>query len=162
MSGILECKFYRDYQRCKYGEWCHFAHIKKETEIQKIKLENENMKSKLSELETKMHEKDKVVEYILEKLTQLEEKVENVKKDGDIEQIECETHEMTFFNPSAEVSEEESDFIEHIIDHETDSNVTTIEPELNGKFKCNLCSFETKYCTGLKSHITKMHPDKNH
>ena len=66
------------------------------------------MKSKLSELLTKMLEKDKVVEYILEKLTQLEEKVENVKKDGDIEQIDCEIHEMTFFNPSAEVSEEET------------------------------------------------------
>ena len=155
-----ECKFYKEYQRCKFGEWCHFAHIHKETEMQRITLENENMQRKLSELENKMLDKDKVIEYILEKLRKMEEKAEKKeKKEKNYEQID--KHELTFYNPFLEVSKDESDCIEDIDYHESDSNVTNIEPEVQ-KLKCDLCSFETTYSSGLKTHVTKMHQEKNH
>ena len=73
-----ECKFYRDFNRCKFSDWCRFAHVHKEDQNEKVlgklieieknnlekdkqisilKLENERVSNKLSEMEKNNFEK---------------------------------------------------------------------------------------------------------
>ena len=43
-----ECRYFRDYRRCKFGEWCCFLHVHKDDDIEKLILENEAMLKKIS------------------------------------------------------------------------------------------------------------------
>ena len=65
-----------------------------------MKLENGHLQKKMDEHENTLNQKDKVIEYILEKMKKKHEKEEKE---------EC---DMTFFNPSKEVSFVENDLAE--------------------------------------------------
>ena len=63
------CKYFRDYRRCKFGEWCSFDHnIKDIFENQSITEINE----KLNELSKAISEKDKLIAVLVEKLKDIE------------------------------------------------------------------------------------------
>ena len=47
------CKYYSEYKRCKYGEWCRFEHVENvsNVEIDDLKKENESILTKLAGIE---------------------------------------------------------------------------------------------------------------
>ena len=60
------CKYFDEYQRCKFGEFCSFSHIEKVFKPDIVTI-------RLDALEEKMKEKDSEIEALNEKLVQLEE-----------------------------------------------------------------------------------------
>ena len=63
------CCYYRDYNRCKFGEWCCFKHVEKDriivTEIAK----------RVKHLKKLIEEKDEVISILVNKMTLIEEKL---------------------------------------------------------------------------------------
>ena len=62
------CKFYRDFGRCKYSDYCAYAHIDKEdiTEIAR------SLRNEIDDLENKVIENEKVIVKYSEKIESLE------------------------------------------------------------------------------------------
>ena len=62
------CKFYRDFGRCKYSDYCAYAHIDKEdiTEIAR------SLRNKIDDLENKVIENEKLIVKYSEKIESLE------------------------------------------------------------------------------------------
>ena len=91
------CRWFRDFQRCKFIEYCSYSHVKKVDDFEKLKKENESFEKKISEIEKKMVEKDKLLDSIvismLEKFRKLEEKVFKFE-------IEESENDLTFYNPA--------------------------------------------------------------
>ena len=171
-----ECRWYREFCRCKFGDYCSYSHNKKKDNLDQLKMDNTVILEKLSELEKTAKEKDKLfdnfVTAMLEKFRKLEEKVFNF--DNHESEIE-----LTFFNPSDVEKScddcnfktyEEGDLENHVeVSHEKKSNdeveIHTIENECiqiteAEVLKCDLCDFQTKHQAGLKSHKTKIHGQK--
>ena len=119
-----KCKFFSEYRKCRFGEWCAFEHAEDE--------KDEGLKHKISEFERKMEtlekmimDKDDIIEKLLNiewkelsnKVENLEEamtirdleikslhkKIENREKEvqNNDEMNEQETFDMTFCNPLA-------------------------------------------------------------
>ena len=62
------CSYYRDYRRCKFGEWCSFKHVEK-TEI------NKDVFEKLDRLEKLVKEKNSIIDILENKIKVIEEKL---------------------------------------------------------------------------------------
>ena len=63
------CSFFRDYNRCKFVEWCLFKYVDKNMSI-KIKAVN-----KIKNLEKLIKEKDSLISILVEKVKLIEEKL---------------------------------------------------------------------------------------
>ena len=62
------CRFYRDYNRCKFGEWCYFKHVEK--------IENsKEIFDKLKALEKLVEEKDSLITILANKIKIIEETI---------------------------------------------------------------------------------------
>ena len=168
-----ECRYYRDYNRCIFGEWCFFKHIEKDNDLETLKQENEALKKKIDEIDKLLSEKDNMIDSIvnsmLEKFKKIEERLYS---------LECEETqgETTFFNPSCSAEKPFLDITDNIIEIENNDepNESTCEIETDEKetkdeetsktspvvYKCDICDFETTHHPGLKSHMTKMHNQK--
>ena len=79
-----ECRWFRDYQRCKFIEYCSYSYVKKVADYEKLKKENESFEKKIYEIEKNMVEKDKLLDSIvnsmLKKFRKLEEKLFKFEK----------------------------------------------------------------------------------
>ena len=71
------CSFFRDYKRCKFGEWCSFEH--REDPVEQLIVKNQETIERVDEIETLLKEKlnleSKLVEYD-KKLEELELKLQ--------------------------------------------------------------------------------------
>ena len=61
------CWYYQEYERCKFGEYCNYKHIKKESNSQILK-DLENVKEKLIIIKKTLEKKDEEIESIKENL----------------------------------------------------------------------------------------------
>ena len=65
------CKYVRDYNICKFGEWCFFKHIN----IIENSVDKEEIAEKLEKLTKLINEKDILIKDLAEKIKVLEERV---------------------------------------------------------------------------------------
>ena len=63
------CKFFRDYKRCKFGEWCSFDHDNNNNNEDTIN----TIMEKIQNLETVINEKDLMIQELAQKIKKLEE-----------------------------------------------------------------------------------------
>ena len=63
-----ECRFYRDFKRCKFGNYCMYDHI---DHIDPVMEELKLVKIKLDLIEKEIKEKNKDIKLVLEKLDKL-------------------------------------------------------------------------------------------
>ena len=63
------CRFFRDYSRCKFGEWCCFRHVHKNIESDKEILD------RINNLEKLIAEKDALIANLANKVKFIEEKL---------------------------------------------------------------------------------------
>ena len=103
------CKFYRNYQRCKFGEWCFFKHIEN-NDLENIIIKEEIME-KLDNLTRLIEEKDVLIHELAERIKVLEEnqdrnEVTIDEKDDDETEIN-----QTFANPYLVIKCENCDFV---------------------------------------------------
>ena len=82
------CKFFRDYNRCKFGEWCCFKHITNNTNVNAVS--TEEIKKEIENLQTIINEKDEVINTLVEKIKVIENKPFNVESDTEIIEIQDE------------------------------------------------------------------------
>ena len=50
------CKYFREYNRCKFSEWCVYAHIVQDRDLENLKVENEKILEKITVLEKSLKE----------------------------------------------------------------------------------------------------------
>ena len=133
------CKFYRDYNRCKFGEWCAFKHVEHNDRSAESTREILEKIDKLAEI---IQEKDDLINSLIEKMKCLEAKVMGGKEylvENSSEDNQCEPCEKSL----------ESVDVLH--------NQTETEQE---HFKCDKCDFETKHEKGLNIHKKRKHGQK--
>ena len=63
------CSYYRDYNRCKFGEWCNFKHVNKS------KNSNTEIIKKIKDLEKLIVEKDALITSLVDRIKSIEEKL---------------------------------------------------------------------------------------
>ena len=71
-----ECKYFRDFARCKFGDYCSFKHSMARAELDTVKSELENLKTKVTSLENLMNEKNMEMKQIQDNVTKLLEEKE--------------------------------------------------------------------------------------
>ena len=73
------CKYYREYNRCKFSDRCVYAHVVKDNDLENLKLENERILQKICELEKVIVEKceNQNKNCLEQKLEVVERKLEN-------------------------------------------------------------------------------------
>ena len=160
------CKFYRDYRRCKFGEWCYFLHK-----------ENENIDNKtIEDLRVDMNEKRDVIE---KKLKEIDEKIaiaekqeiESIKKLENIFNEKIETFENTIKTLKKCIIEKDEYILsfetrlkllekKNIEVQKTDDSENT-EKVTKNEIKCSSCDFTTTSKHGLKIHTQRMHTEQN-
>ena len=124
------CNYYRDYQRCKFGEWCSFKH-----EV------NNDEESKES------------IKVIFERLEELSKIIS--EKDDMIKVLAAKIDDLVKYNHRTE----ETDKSENVIEEESDMNTTFVNP-YHGGFPCDVCDFIAKSKGGLGIHVKSKHKEE--
>ena len=140
------CKYFRDYRRCKFGEYCYFAHKESENEnsVVEIRVKMEDNKKKIDDLEKQISEKDIQITDLVFKLEELKSFTKEylINKVNNLENIISEK-DVLIENLMSKVK-----CIEDRLDMKEKSSI--IEKE--GSLKCPHCDFETIHASGLKIH----------
>ena len=61
------CRYYQEYERCKFGEYCFYKHVQKESN-QEIVKELEKVKDQIRMIENMLQKKDEEIKKILDNL----------------------------------------------------------------------------------------------
>ena len=155
-----KCKYFIDFQYCKFGAYCKFSHptpIIKETskEINDLKEQLKLLKKEIDDKDKLIKEKNDEME-VLKKEHESEMKKQESEYFKEIEDIRNNLHvtemlfdafkeDMTYkygYDSSALTSDEELD----------DVVISNLENN-----ECNICSFKGKTAGGLKTHIRRKH-----
>ena len=136
------CRYYQEYNRCKFGSYCAYSHTVKPTsedkltaEVDTLKIEVKSLRNKVTELIEIIHELNEVkVKSSTPKETQ--ERHTNTE-----EKIELHCEKCQFVTKSILMY---SEIREHM-------------REKHRIFKCDTCDFTSSSEVGLKVHITKVH-----
>ena len=145
-----ECSFFRNYGRCKFGNYCAYRHpLSRE---QKLDIEVNSLKSELNDVKQKLE----ILTAKIENLDKRDETVENVV--GEEEKVDDtlaeKTDEVETDNPEKTLCD--------IIRENSGGQQSTTESGLVEK-KCETCQSSFKEENKLKVHIaihhTKVHPD---
>ena len=73
------CKYYREYRRCKFGEFCCYKHIlESESQI----MECQELKSKIAALESIIDSIRNEKEILASKVSNLEERLQNIENNA--------------------------------------------------------------------------------
>ena len=129
------CSYYRDYNRCKFGEWCCFKHA--ETN----EISDKEIVNRINNLEKLIAEKNEVISILENKIKLIEKKVgldmesvnENTENFSDKEEVRRETVEKY----KCDLCEYESNSKRGVHIH---------KKKKHEKFECDLCNktFETE------------------
>ena len=75
------CRFYNQYQRCKFGEFCSFLHQTKTTSDKIVEKDFEEVKSKLFIMENVISEQENEIKILGQKVASMEENNLNLQLD---------------------------------------------------------------------------------
>ena len=67
------CKFFREFKKCKFSEWCSFKHIKTDQNIKQFN--NKEIMEKIDDLAQTLKEKYDIINILVEKVRTLEETI---------------------------------------------------------------------------------------
>ena len=146
------CNYFRDYKRCKFGEWCSFRHEENEnkktsdrmSEIEKMLKEKDDLEEKIKKCNEKLQE----MEIIIKRFEELESKIS--KKDVLITVLQQNMKDLEIRMLAAENKTPEIEPVEKIV--EVDASCKPVE-----KFKCDQCDFDTTSKKGLNIHKKRKH-----
>ena len=169
------CKFFREYNRCKFSDYCSFKHVKSSNSFNQYK----EILEKLDNLAKLIEKKDEMLNILDAKVKVLEEKINGVR--GNEEENEEAGNEMnnTFCNPFSGFPCEHCDFNAkssaglqvHVKakhkEHRESSNQLSLPlmPEMVVVeelyiSKCEECEYISKNSEDLKTHIASNHDNE--
>ena len=170
------CSYYRDYNRCKFGEWCCFKHVEKD------RISVKEIANKVENLEKLIKEKDEIISILVNKMKLIEEKLCMDKKPVNVTEDssdEKEVRKETVEKFKCDLCEYESNSKRGIHIHkkkkhekifECDLCHKTFETEVErrihrkthsfksqfmGGVVCENCGFECKSIYNMEVHIGK-------
>ena len=176
------CKYYRDFGRCKYSEFCSYAHIDQED----IKEIVRTLNNKIEDLESIIKKKEEGIAGFSHRIKLLETKIKEQQNETDdkfenlVKSIEKEREHLGMKIDTIEMRLEETlkqnfknmnDKIKKLstnkqnvvviettkeVDEkiEEDSPVTSVNDPIQG-IKCDQCDFVAKTNSSLKTHKTR-------
>ena len=156
-----ECRFYRDYNRCKFGEFCFFTHLVTQQKVVMSDVKAERIETKLKTLEKQNEE---MSEKILKLMNNIDEKTFEVKNlEIKITNLEKESHDKitNIENLGKKVKEVEENYF--ILVHAVDDLEKTTNflkhnlPSKPQKFTCNICGQEFQNESTMRNHIRRSH-----
>ena len=144
------CNYFRDYRRCKFGQWCSFRHEP---------FENKNIDDRISEVERMLKEKadlDQKIQMCDKKLAEIEiylSKFETYEKQISEKDIIIGTLQSNVKDLEIRLLAVEKKNIE------SEENVEKLEPASKPieKYDCDKCDFETNSKKGLNIHKKRKH-----
>ena len=182
------CKYFRDYNRCKFSEWCAFKHQNNNPGSDELK----EIHEELDKLSKAIREKDQIIDDLVDKIRLIEEKLvrkeqlteescENDKNFTSIQQSVGFPCEMCDFNAknngglqshirakhnesnenhsvAASVSEPET-VIENTAENSEKEHEIQEKSLEYRKFNCSKCKFKTYSDDNLNQHMKRKHTD---
>ena len=148
------CTYFRDYRRCKFGEYCSFKH--EENNIGNIISDNQRTNDRLSEIEILLKEKDNlanILDTLNEKIADLDKYLE--KQDNKIEELEKKIDDMGEKIVTLESKKAENQFEDRIA--KIERKVYVIEKTNAGNEFCENCGEEFEEDDELNIHIRDTH-----
>ena len=141
------CKWFQEYNRCKFTTFCHFKHVKIDS-IENLMVKIEENTNKLSELDKKLEQIEKEEIVIQKKLEAHEDQIEKKLK----------AFENRLVEMSKQMEEKNNKItaLENILKKTSDKLENTKKAK-DIKFKCNMCDFQSGSQSGLKTHISRKH-----
>ena len=146
-----ECRYFRDYGNCKFGEFCKFNHkaFRNENNI-----EIDEIKKKLEELKSQIDAKNKEINHKNSEIESMSKKVEH--KIASIEE------KMNVMEKNLNELRKENNVLKNMIaskEKESEENVDLEEnfSKMENNLDCNKCDFIGKTESGLKVHKTAKH-----
>ena len=179
------CSYYRDYRRCKFGEWGSFKHV------EKTKINEKEIFAKLDKLEKLVKEKDYIINILSNKIKVIEEKLyintESANEFTENESCEKEIREETieFFKCDECKFESNSkkglhihkrkkhgekfncDVCDRVFDSETEGKIHKKTHSFRSRFVntkmeeqiCEKCKFKCQSIYAMEVHIGKCYTD---
>ena len=171
------CRFYRDYNRCKFGEWCYFKHVEK--------IENsKEIFDKLKALEKLVEEKDSLITILANKIKIIEETI-FVNKETDVavtenliveaEIFKCDNCEfesnskkgLHIHKKKKHAKQYKCDLCEEVFESETEGKMHRKTHSFKSRFVatkfeeqiCENCSFKCKSIYTMEVHVGKCNTD---
>ena len=150
------CKWYQEYNRCKFTTYCKFKHVKIdsiENLMDKIK-ENSN---ELNELAKKLEKIEKVELDIQKRIEAYEDQIEKKLDAFEIRLIEISMQMKEKDNKIASLEnclKETGDMLEKALKAKDFPKEGVPSKQ---KFKCAFCEFQSTSSSGLKIHISRKH-----
>ena len=159
------CKFYRDYRRCKFGEWCYFLH-KENVNIDRKIIDDLN-----NDLNEKHNDIERQIRVVDEKIALMEkQEMESIMKLENIFNAKIETLENTIKTLKSCLAEKDEyilsfekrlDSLENRnIDVQKKADSEKIKIVGKDEIKCSVCDFTTSSKHGLKIHTQRMHTEQ--
>ena len=157
-----ECRYYRDYNRCKFGEYCFFSHdtinqsnVVINTSVEKMESKVKVIEKQVEEMKEQILKLTKLLDSKTSDIINLEIKVNRVEKESSEEKIKSDKLESKI----KEV--EENNFILiHAVD-DVEKATKVIKHQLTNqqplKFTCNICGEEFVNDSLMRNHIRRSH-----
>ena len=168
------CKFFRDYNRCKFGEWCFFKHM--ENNSMENVINKEEIMEKLDNLKQLIDEKDALIKDLAEKIRVLEENTYG-KEDTINENEESESEmDKTFLNPYLVNKGDSCNFvaktpggfqvhvraIHKVVENSNGPEITILEENIvENSVQCDKCDFSAQSEKDLNEHKLLKHESEN-
>ena len=177
------CKFFRDFRRCKFSDWCLFKHTEDNNNFEDLNIRE--IMEKLEDLANKIDEKDIIINNLVEKIRNIEEKSrEEQTHNEDVSDLN--DFNSTFINPSVGFPCENCDFnaksngglqthirAKHKEISENSENCENSENHLEpdivvldsvvvNSFKCKSCDLTFKNEIDLEKHSCLNHEETQH
>ena len=171
-----KCKYYTEYQRCKFGDFCSYIHENviesvSKVEFKSLEKETSNLKIKIEHLEDLLKEKDSGIRNLEKAVAYLSDSLEKKCDKFDHDQLKVPCHNTKVTEEDVEIVYEGNNSLDEIInipqlDGSMVMDVST-KPELRefldsqGKpmvwFQCVECKFNSTCEAQLKKHVNKRH-----
>ena len=134
------CKYFQEYKRCKFGEYCYFHHKESRSDLLEKRVNDlihkvDNFEKKLEEKLNHQSGSNSAFDTLEKKLEKIEKLIE--EKNNKIKELE-----------------------EKIIDFEVKHVDKTKRNHEKASLVCKLCPFEAKSASGLKVHMKRKHTFK--
>ena len=171
------CTYYRDYNRCKFGEWCSFKHI------EKFENSDSEILNRIKNLEKLIEAKDSAIATLMNKIKMIEEKLfieeeivteitdkKEVRK-GMIDKFKC---DLCDFDSNSKkgvhihmkkkhAQKFECDLCEKVFETVTEGKIHrkthSFETLREEEEVCNNCGFSCKCVYTMEVHIGKCFTD---
>ena len=166
------CRYYRDYNRCKFNP-CKFKHVKypsPETEIEKLREDQTKVSAKVNEIDILLNEKmnlEKDIKICNDKLDVFEKKIQTVEET--LKKKESQISQKKNILERVEALEKICDDKDKAIEHLT-NKIQKLEQDLSKVYEnkkeeadspesvaCEFCEFSAKNERGLKLHMKAKH-----